>query len=598
MRDITNIKLVEEQFETILRTSLDGFWLMNKQGRFLDVNDAYCQLIGYSREELLTMNVNNVEAVENPEEITQHINKIIKMGGDRFVTRHRAKNGKLVDLEISATYLDIEDGRFVVFLRDITEQKRIQETLQQSKLRLARAQEIAHLGSWELDLVNNRLSWSDEVYRIFGLQPQEFGATYEAFLDAVHPDDRAAVDAAYSGSLRDGKDSYEIEHRLVRKSNGEIRIVRERCQHERDKDGKIIRSVGMVHDITERKQMENRLAHLASFPDLNPNPIIELDISGAINYLNPAAKNIDGLETNGIQHPFLIDVNNILQDMHASNKDYMIRDIKYDEKYYEQAMYRSKDYSGLRIYTRDITKRKKAEEELLRSNENLVQFAYVASHDLQEPLRTIASFSQLLAKRYKEKLDKNADDFLDFIVDAARRMQNLITDILEYSRVDRNFTIESKVECDKVLGKVITSMSKQINLNQAVITCDPLPVLTYNENNLFQLFQNLISNAMKFRQNEPPRVHISVQKQKSEWIFAVKDNGIGIDKKYHDKIFLIFQRLHPKDKYSGTGIGLAICKKIVENYGGRIWVESTLNKGSIFYFTIPIKIAQEVLHEK
>jgi len=708
MRDITNIKRAEEQYRTIVRTALDGFWLTDIKGQILDVNEAYCQLIGYSREELLKMNIPDIEAVENSEATAEHIKKVIKMGGDRFETRHRGKNGKIIDLEVSVNYLGIEGGRLFVFLRDITERKkareallksqneleilvqertkeleeanqalqgevsnraraekamkverqrlydvletlpayvvllskdyhvpfanrffrerfgesngkrcfeylfqrtepcencetfkvlktkahhhwewtgpdnrnydiydypfyppeadspmilemgiditerkqaeaalrkvhdelemRIQErtkelkeseenysrivqtanegilvidldgkisfanqritemlgytnseelvgrraidefiepdqeaailktrqelktglslqhefrfhrkdgsilwvnasvsplldnqgrhfanlamytditerkqaeeALRESETRLKNAQELAHLGSWELDLVNNTLTWSDEVYRIFGLKPQEFGATYEAFLEAVHPDDRAAVDAAYSGSLREGRDSYEIEHRVVRKSSGEIRIVHERCQHVRDEHGKIIRSVGMVHDITERKQMENQLAHLASFPELNPNSIIELDMTGAFSYLNPAAKKIAKLETGGKEHPLMIDMNTIIEHLRTSEEDHVIRDVKSDDRYYEQAVYRVKEYTGFRIYMRDITERKKAEEELKRSNENLVQFAYVASHDLQEPLRTVASFSQLLASRYKTKLDK------------------------------------------------------------------------------------------------------------------------------------------------------------------------------------------------
>jgi len=238
----------------------------------------------------------------------------------------------------------------------------------------------------------------------------------------------------------------------------------------------------------------------------------------------------------------------------------------------------------------DITERKRAEEELKRSNENLEQFAYVASHDLQEPLRVMASYSQLLEKRYKDKLDKDAVDFIDFIVVAAKRMQSLITDLLTYSRVGRLDAKTSRVDCNEILGKVIYGLSQLIEENKAVVTNDVLPVLEYNENSFIQIFQNLIQNAIKFRGAEPVHIHIGAKKKFGEWIFSVSDNGIGIEERYRDKIFLIFQRLHARDKYSGTGIGLSICKKIVEAHGGKIWVESEINRGSTFYFVIPEKI--------
>lgn len=228
-----------------------------------------------------------------------------------------------------------------------------------------------------------------------------------------------------------------------------------------------------------------------------------------------------------------------------------------------------------------------ANRELLRSNEGLEQFAYVASHDLQEPLRTMASYSQLLEQRYKGKLDKDADEFIGFIVDAAKRMQKLITDLLAYSRVGRTDTELRETDCNSVLGRVVFSMGPVIEENKAVITHDNLPVMACNESSFIQLFQNLIGNAIKFRGEETPRVHINAKRQGDEWLFSVRDNGIGIDEKYKDRIFLIFQRLHGRDKYPGTGIGLSICKKIVESRGGRIWVESKLGEGTTFYFTVP-----------
>ncbi|MDD5110542.1 MAG: PAS domain S-box protein [Patescibacteria group bacterium] len=260
--DITDQKKAEALHSTVLETAQLGFWYSDVQGKILEANDAYCRMSGYRREELLQMQVKDIEANENPQEIFDHLQFIVKNGHDQYESRHRRKNGSIIDVDLRSTYLDIEGGRVVVFIEDITDRKYAQESLQQSEERLNRSQAIAHLGSWELDVTGNRLMWSDEVYRIFGLKPQEFDATYEAFLRAIHPDDRAAVDTAYSESIREGRDSYEIEHRIVRKATGEIRYVHERCEHVRDASGRIIRSIGSVHDITERKIREEQLRQL------------------------------------------------------------------------------------------------------------------------------------------------------------------------------------------------------------------------------------------------------------------------------------------------------------------------------------------------
>ncbi len=370
------------------------------------------------------------------------------------------------------------------------ERKKAEKLLLENETRLKRAQEISHLGSWELDLVNNKITWSDEVYRIFGLRPQEFGATYEAFLEAVHPEDRKAVDEAYSGSLREGRDTYEIEHRVVRKAAGEIRYVHEKCEHVRDKTGRIILSAGMVHDITERKKAEDALSHYTS--------------------------------------------------------------------------------------------------ELKRSNEELQQFAYIASHDLQEPLRMIASYLQLIERRYKGRLDKDADEFIAFAADGAGRLQEMIIGLLAYSRVQTKGKAFEEVDASEVLGNAVSNLKIAIKESGALVTADTLPVVKADALQLLQVFQNLISNSIKFRGGELPVIHISAERKKEEWFFSVKDNGIGIAPQYKDKIFNIFQRLHGRE-YPGVGIGLSLCRRIIERHGGRIWFESEAGKGSTFYFTIPIK---------
>ncbi|MGA6829328.1 sensor histidine kinase [Nitrospira sp. NS4] len=226
--------------------------------------------------------------------------------------------------------------------------------------------------------------------------------------------------------------------------------------------------------------------------------------------------------------------------------------------------------------------------ELARSNADLQQFAYVASHDLQEPLRMIASYTQLLARRYKGKLDADADDFIGYAVDGATRMQRLINDLLTYSRVTTQGKIFERVDCNQLLDGVLTNLRLAVEENRAVVTHDALPVVTADGGQLGQLFQNLIGNAIKFHGEEPPRVHVSVELRNNEWQFSVRDNGIGVDPQYAERIFVIFQRLHNREDYPGTGIGLALCKKIVERHGGRIWVESPIGRGAVFYFTLPV----------
>jgi len=243
---------------------------------------------------------------------------------------------------------------------------------------------------------------------------------------------------------------------------------------------------------------------------------------------------------------------------------------------------------------REVGERKRAEKaleektgELARSNRDLEQFAYVASHDLQEPLRMVTSYVQLLAKRYKTKLDPDADDFIHFAEDGAVRMWRLINDLLTYSRVGIHGKELEPTDCETALRQTLDNLKVAVEENRALVTHDALPTLMADNLQLIQLFQNLIGNAIKFRGSEPPRVHVSASRNGNGWIFSVRDNGIGIAPEYAKRIFIIFQRLHSREKYAGTGIGLSICQRIVERHGGHIWVESELGKGATFYFTLP-----------
>jgi PAS domain S-box-containing protein len=252
------------------------------------------------------------------------------------------------------------------------------------------------------------------------------------------------------------------------------------------------------------------------------------------------------------------------------------------------------DLNGVYIVVTDLSEQKHREElnesliKLERSNAELQQFAYVASHDLREPLRMITSFLQLLEQRYKDQLDDDANEFIGFAVDGAKRLDDMITDLLEYSKVT-NKTLEFKqVNVDHVLEETLASLKMQIDETHAIIKHDPLPNIYADEKLLIQLFQNLITNAIKYHGEKTPKIHISVQKDENQYQFAVKDNGIGMSPEYLKQIFTIFKRLHTNEEYEGTGIGLAIAEKIIQQFKGSIWVESEPGKGSTFYFTIPI----------
>jgi signal transduction histidine kinase len=244
---------------------------------------------------------------------------------------------------------------------------------------------------------------------------------------------------------------------------------------------------------------------------------------------------------------------------------------------------------------REIDERLEAERELrektdalARSNADLEQFAYVASHDLQEPLRMVSSYVQLFEKRFAGQVDEQADKYIRYAVEGAKRMQSLIAGLLEYSRVGRLDEPFGTVDTNAALDQALSNLRSAIEESHACITRGPLPTITGNSGRIAQVFQNLIGNALKFRHpTQPAAVHVSATPQQAEWLFSVEDNGIGIDSQYLERIFVIFQRLHTRAEYPGTGIGLSICKKVVERHGGRIWVESRVGEGSKFHFTFP-----------
>jgi PAS domain S-box-containing protein len=463
--------------------------------RITFINPVAESLTGWSAAEATNMTAAEVFRIideQTGQRIHPPINPSIERGLERNETQPiptyvtlLTKTERKVPVEHRASPIRNATGHTVgmVFtFRDVTEKREAEEALRHSQYLLNKAQEMARLGSWEHDVDSGEIRWSDEVFRIFGLAPGVFAPTYEKFMAMVHPDDRPMVDEAYSSSLCADCNTYDIEHRIVR-ADGEIRFVREKCEHLRDHTGRVIRSVGMAHDITSQKQ---------------------------------------------------------------------------------------------------------AQEALERSNRELEQFAYVASHDLQEPLRAVIGFLQLLQSHYEDKIEKKGLQFIDRSIKAAYRMQSLIRDLLNLSRVSSrpaNFVL---TDLNAIVEEAVDGLHSLVKSRNPSISWTKLPNLPVDANQIRSLFQNLIINGMNYNVNPVPTVEIGCRKVGRDYHFFVKDNGIGIAPKFHKRIFVVFQRLHTEREYLGTGMGLALCKKIVEQHGGTIWVESEIGAGSTFHFTLPL----------
>jgi len=490
------VPLPESLYRQLFYNNPLPMWIYDEETlHFLEVNQAAVEKYGHTRDEFLGLTLKDIrpqqDAVRVIASVDERHEKHYSFSG---VWKHLKKGGEPLYAEISSHLIELEGKRAVLVLaNDITGKYIAAEQLRQSEARLKQAQIFAKMGHWEVNFATNISKWSDEAYRIYGLEPANHQMNFETWMSFIHPDDLAHVKNEISKSEPTlGNNSFY--HRIILK-DGTIRQVLSESRYEFDENGRPVGLYGIVHDLTERRHIEQELK----------------------------------------------DLNSQLTERAA---------------------------------------------ELAASNAELERFAYVASHDLQEPLRMVGSFLELLEKKYKSQLDDTAAQYIRFAVDGAARMKTLIMDLLEYSRVGTNQDAFTDTDMGEILNQVLNTLEGEMKERRTLLSAGHMPVVRANSTQMIQILQNLIGNAFKYNQAAVREIQIGCTEEPEVWKFHVADNGIGIDERYFEKIFVIFQRLHNRNEYSGTGIGLSVCRRIAEKHGGSIWLESTPGKGSTFYFTL------------
>ncbi|GAB4312622.1 MAG: hypothetical protein Kow0019_11630 [Methanobacteriaceae archaeon] len=657
--DITERKKAEEELQiraNLLDISYEAIFSWEYDNGILSWNKGAEQLYGYNSEEVIGRSSHDLLKTKFPLKFSDFMDKLAKdkMWAGELI--HLTKNGKNIIVDSRMQVIQDSSGNKIVIEtnRDITGRKETEEKLkayvnelEESTGELRRSEiESAELSRKYQDIFNTApvgyvilnqrgiiTDVNETMVQLTGFPKSHMNQGVFTLL--VSSNSRDIYYRVLNNAVKTGMQTAELK--LYRKDYSTFYALTKFVFNPEDKLIKLT-----ITDITERKKSESLLKEseerFRSFYEL---PLIGIAITSPekgwieandkiCDILGYSREELFKLTWDEITYPDDIDndleqFNRVLDgyiDGYNLEKRFIRKDgsmvftnisvgcirnednsVKYfvvliddisERKKLEEKLRESRDNLELKVQERTV-ELDILVDELKRSNEELQQFAHVASHDLQEPLRTVASFTQLLERRYKNQLDDDAIGFMDYIVDAAKRMQQLINDLLEYSRITSQKKDFQPVDVNEVLDIALQNLKFSIDDNNAKITHNELPTIMADNSQLIQLFQNLIGNAIKFKKQDVPlKIHVSCQKdeEKNEYVFSVADNGIGIEKQYMEKIFIIFQRLHTRDVYKGTGIGLSVVKKIVERHGGRIWVESEFGVGSVFYFTLPVEPVQ------
>jgi PAS domain S-box-containing protein len=614
-------------FELLERLPVPMF-VKARDGRYLGVNKAWEEMFGMPAASFVGKEVRDLYP-QNPEIAALHAARDRELwerpGAQSYPTQIVTPDGRRRDtIYYKATFpSDGEPEGLVGAIFDVTARARAESALRESEERFRAVVDSANEGMLIYDRSLNIIAGNRAAERIVGLPlAQLIGKPgFTSLLPCVRADGTPLPERERPtrATVRSGKALTDLRIGIQRAGGAVTWLSVNTAFLRRVDDTDYYGLVSTITDVTEQTNAEARLKE----SEARFRQTFELAASGICHVvdgrfvrvnrslceiLGYTEKELLGKHVKDVSHPEDRDVTDADRariragelDQARFEKRYLRRDGSV--VWCDLAIALVRDVFGMPLYEiavfDDITNRKTSEaalhaahEELKRSNAELEQFAYVASHDLQEPLRMVASYTQLLGRRYEAKLDKDAREFMSYIVDGATRMKQLIEDLLAYSRVGTKGQEFKPVALEAPLRRALFNLRTGIEEAGAAVTYDPLPTVQGDEVQLGQLLQNLVGNALKFRSNSVPRIHLAVTDSPQEWTLEVRDNGIGIEPQYFERIFMVFQRLHNKGEYPGTGIGLAICKKVVERHGGRIWVESRAaqgeSQGSSFFFTLP-----------
>lgn len=646
-RDITERKKAEAEillqksyFQQLFENSPEAIVILDNQDKIVDLNKGFERMFQFSADEIRGSVLSSLIVPESLAEQASQITLFVLKGEvmHRETVRKR-KDGSTVEVSLLAYPITLGENQIGVYgiYSDITERKETEKALKNSEERYKAFVKQSTEGIWRyefLEPIPVKLSVNEQIKIIF-----KYGYLAECndvFARMYGYDSANDIVGSRIGDLMDQNDPKNIDY--LKQSILKGYKIDNIESYEKDRDGNqkifvnnlvgivendyLVRVWGSQRDITEAKKAQEELSktqfRLATLLN-NLQDVVLYETGGGVEFISENVVDMLGYPSGKFQtreffktitHPGDWKViEEKTKEWHRQGGEgvlnLMFRVRRSDGRYIwvEDHMIKIKNngsshMAGVLI---DVTDHKNAEEKLkqladklTQSNKELEQFAYVASHDLQEPLRMVASYIQLLQRRYKGKLSAEADEFINYSIDGVVRMKSLINDLLAYSRVNTNEAPLEPVDLNKVVSDTLTNLKASIEENKATVNVENLPTVSANMLHMNQLFQNLISNAIKFKKPDvDPVVNITAKHLGNEWHFTVADNGIGIDKEFSDKIFIIFQRLHNQSEYRGTGIGLAICKKIIEKLGGLIWVESEIGKGCTFNFTIPDREQQD-----